>query len=198
MVAHASVVSSKHKVGLDSHADTCLVGDNCLVIYDHYRPVNVYHYDPKYGHRSAKTVDAAVGYQDPKSGQKFILINQAIWIDGFVNHLNGMHISEVLKFLAETPYETPHAIELVDPFNAPHLLIILHQLSSVTSYFDVFSPSITDYEDGDIPTIHLTLEEPLWNPSTGKNSEQEIQMLDHRGQISIPATAARGEKVKLH
>ena len=34
MVAHASVASSKHKVELDSQADTCVVGDNCLVIHD--------------------------------------------------------------------------------------------------------------------------------------------------------------------
>ena len=35
MVAHALVASSKPKVELDSHADTCLVDDNCLVINDH-------------------------------------------------------------------------------------------------------------------------------------------------------------------
>ena len=90
----------------------CVVGDYCLVIHDHNRLINVYSYEPKFGHRSAKTVDAAVGYQDLQSGQKFILmINEAILIDGLVNHLlcpmqchpNGVHISEVHKFLAETP-----------------------------------------------------------------------------------------------
>ena len=65
MGACASVANSKPKVELDSHADTCVVGDNCLVIHDHNKPVNVYSYDPKDGHRSAKKVDAAVGYQDP-------------------------------------------------------------------------------------------------------------------------------------
>ena len=67
MVAHASVASSKPKVELDSLADICVVGDNHLVIYDHDRPVNVYSYNPKDGHRSANTVDATVGYQDPQS-----------------------------------------------------------------------------------------------------------------------------------
>ena len=39
--------------------------------------------DPKNGHRSAKTVDPTVGYQDSQSGQTFILmINQAVCIDG--------------------------------------------------------------------------------------------------------------------
>ena len=59
--AHASVVNSKPKEELDSHSDTCVVGDDCLVIHDHNRPVNVYNYDPKDGHRSDKRVDATAG-----------------------------------------------------------------------------------------------------------------------------------------
>ena len=134
-----------------SHADTCVVGDNCLVIHDHDRPVKVYSYDPKDDYKSANTVDATVGYQDPWHGQRFILIiNQPICIDGLVNHLlcpmqcllNGMQISEVSKFLAQNPSETTHAIELVDPLDAAHPLIIPHQLSGVTSYFDVYYPSV--------------------------------------------------------
>ena len=133
MVAHASVASITPKVELDSLADMCVVGDNCFTIHDHNRPLNVYRYDPKDGHRSAKTVDARVGYQDLQNGQKFILmINQAICIDGLVNHLlcpiqchmNGMCTSEVLKFLTETPSETTHALVLFNPFDATHLLII--------------------------------------------------------------------------
>ena len=102
------------------------------------------------------------------------MINQAICIDGLVNYLlcpmqcclNGVHISEVPKFLAETPSETTHTIELVYSFDAIHSLIILLQLSSATSYFDVYSPSIADYQDEDIPKIHPTAEEPPWVPST--------------------------------
>ena len=74
MVAHASVASSKPKVELYSHANTCVVGDKCLVTHNHNRPVNVCSYDPKDGYKIAKTVDATVGYQDPQSGQRFILI----------------------------------------------------------------------------------------------------------------------------
>ena len=80
MVAYPSVASSKLKIELDSHAGTCVVGDNYSVIYDH-NLVTEYSYNAKGGHRSAKTVDAMVGYQDPQSGQKFILtINQAFCI----------------------------------------------------------------------------------------------------------------------
>ena len=120
MVAHAWVPSSKPKVELDSHADTCVFGDKHLVIHDQNRPANVYNYDPKDGHTSAKTVDSMVGYQDLQSGQKFILmINQAVCIKGLDNHrlcpmqccLNDVHISEVFKFLAESPSVTAHAKE---------------------------------------------------------------------------------------
>ena len=134
MVAHASVASSKTKIELDSHVDMCVVGDNCLVIHDHNRPIKVYDYDPKDGCRSAKTVGATVGYQDPQSRQKFILmVNQAICIDGLENHLlcplhcylNGMHISQVPMFLAESPSVTTHTIMLINPFDTAHPLFSL-------------------------------------------------------------------------
>ena len=134
------------------------------------------------GHRSAKTVDAIVGYQDSQSGQKFILMmNQAICIDGLVNHLlcpmqchlNSVQISEVPKILTENSNKTTHAIELVDTFDAAHPLIILLQLSGVTSYFDVYSPSVAEYENVVIPKFHLTAEEPPWYPSTNEYSERE-------------------------
>ena len=64
MVAHTSVASSKPKVESDSHADTFVVGNNCLVIHSLKRPVNAYNYDPRDGHKIAKTVNATVDYQD--------------------------------------------------------------------------------------------------------------------------------------
>ena len=54
-------------------------------------------------------------------------------------NMNGMHISELPKFLAESPSETTHVIELPNPLDAAHLLSIPLHLSSVTNYFDVYS-----------------------------------------------------------
>ena len=129
-----------------------------------------------------------VGYQDPQSGQKFILMKkQAIHIDGLDNHqlcptkchLNGMHIGEVPKFLSESPSETTHAIELTDPLDTAHLLIIPVQLSSETSYFDVYSSGIAENENEDIPKIRLMAKEPPWDPSMNEHSERETCMLDY-------------------
>ena len=63
------------------------------------------------------------------------MINQVIHINGLENHflcpmqyhLNGVHISEVPKFLADSPSMTTDAFQLLDPFNALHPLIILLQ-----------------------------------------------------------------------
>ena len=97
-----------------------------------------------------------------------------------------------ISVLAESPNEPTHAIELTDPFNAIHLLIIALQLSSVTSYFDVYTPNIAEYEDEDIPKIHLTAEEPPWVQSTNEYSKRETWMQDHQDQNKIPVTVARG------
>ena len=121
-------------------------------------------------HSTCALASAAVGYQDPQSGQKYILIiNQAICINGLDNHLlcpmqcclnGGMHISDIPKFFAKSPSVTTHAIELADSFDVIHLLITLLQLSRVTSNFYVYSLSIAECENEDIPKIHLTADEP--------------------------------------
>ena len=95
-------------------------------------------------------------------------MNLAICINGLEIHLlclmqfclNGMHISEVPTFLAESPSVTSHLIMLTGPFNTAHQQNILHQLSSVNSYFDVYSLSIAEYENQEIPKIYLTAEGP--------------------------------------
>ena len=124
------------------------------------------------------------------------IINQAICINGLVNHLqcclNDVQIGEVPKFLAENPSETTHATELVNPFTAAHPLIVPLKLSRVTSYFDVYYPSVVEYENDDIPKMLLTAEEPPRDLKTSEYSERETHMLDHQGHINIPATAARG------
>ena len=61
----------------------------------------------------------------------------------------------------------------------------------MTTYFDAFSASLAEYENEDIPKIHLTAEEPPWDPSTSEYSRIEACILGCQGQIIIPATMAR-------
>ena len=90
--AHTSIAVVETKIELDTHAGTCVVGEHCLIVHDHNRPVNVYGYvygyNPKAGSKDACIVDAAVAYAVPETGQVVILsINQAIEMKGLDYHL---------------------------------------------------------------------------------------------------------------
>ena len=77
----------KTKVELNSHSNTCVVGDQCLGIHVHNRPVNVFGYDSKVGSKYACIVDATVTYDEPKTGQVgILLIHEAIEMKGLDNH----------------------------------------------------------------------------------------------------------------
>ena len=139
--------------------------------------------------KSAKTVNATVGYHDLHCGQKYILmINQAIHSSGLENHLLcpmqccliGVHISEVPKFQPDSPSVT-----------TLHPIIIPLHLSSVSSYFDVYFMSVSEYENEDILKTHLIAEESPWYSSTEEYSECKTHMSDQQGQIIRTATVAR-------
>ena len=50
------------RVELDSHADTCVLGRNVLIVNEHTRVVNVSGFDPSQPSRQAKIVDCVVKY----------------------------------------------------------------------------------------------------------------------------------------
>ena len=89
-------------------------------------------------------------------------------------------MSEVPKFLADNPSVNPHAIYLADTFDATHPLIILHQLSGLTSYFDVYSLSMSEYENEEITKIHLNAKDTPWVLSTNEYSEREMNVRSSR------------------
>ena len=68
---------------MDSHADTCVVGEEtALIIQDFDRPVRVFGYSKDVGQPDrCKTVSGVVAYDHPETGQTFMLvIHQAILI----------------------------------------------------------------------------------------------------------------------
>ena len=56
----------------------------------------------------------------------------------------------------------------------------------MTSYFDVYYPSIAEYENDDISKIHHTAERLPWDPSMEEYSEREFHMSDHQSTIHCP------------
>ena len=97
--------------------------------------------------------------------------------------MNGVLINEVPKFLAPIPSKTMHAIQLENPFDATHLIIIPLKLNGGTRYFKVKKPTKEEKEDNSIIKIELTAEAPWWDPSSSDYSQQEQCMFDYRGRF---------------
>jgi hypothetical protein len=67
------------RIELESHADTCVIGRNALIVHKHTNVVMVSGFDPLQPPRQAKLVDAAIRYTCRDTGDHLILmINQAI------------------------------------------------------------------------------------------------------------------------
>ena len=124
--SHAIV---KTKIELYSHADTCVVGDQCLVVQNYNRPMNIFRYDLKVGPHHDCIDNATVAYTEPEMGCVVILlVNQAVELKGLDHHLlcpmqccmNGA----VIDFLAPILSETPHSIQIKNPFDTTHPIII--------------------------------------------------------------------------
>ena len=119
--------------------------------------MNFFRYDPKTKFKHACTVDPAVAYDDPKTGQLVIfLIHQAIEMKDLNHHLlrsmqccmNSVLIDEVPKYLAPVPSETINSAQMINSFDATHPIIIPLTITGITSYFNVRKP--TQGEDEDI------------------------------------------------
>jgi hypothetical protein len=73
---------------LNSHADTCVLGPDALILLDYDRPVIVKGYDPSLGTKTYATVSGALAYDEPVTGKVYhLVINQAIHIPHLDHHL---------------------------------------------------------------------------------------------------------------
>ena len=61
---------------IESYADTCVLGDNALIIQDHGRTVNVLSYNPSLGDRTYQKLSHVIGYDHPIIGKIYHLVIQ--------------------------------------------------------------------------------------------------------------------------
>ena len=177
---------------IDNHANTCVVGNNALITHDYQQPVSVSGYDPATGSQQLKIVSAAVAYDDHNTGETTILmINQAIYVPTVEHNLlcpmqmrlNEVEISECPKFLHPNPTDKTHAIVARDEQNEKYMIPL--QISGVVSYFPTRKPTMDEIDDAD-QIIHLTADQPKWDPHTDAHARAENSMLDFDGGIKHP------------
>jgi hypothetical protein len=167
---------------LDSHADTCVLGRDALIILNYDRPVDVEGYDPSLGKQC----------YDQQTGKVFhLVINQAIHIPHLDHHLlcpmqcrvNDVTVGETPKFLVPNPTDKTHALTITDnndPTQAVHLPLALR---GVTSLLYMWKPMVAEWESDQFPRYHLTSESLTWDPTTTTYEEQELAMVNHHGNI---------------
>ncbi len=137
---------------LDSHADTCVIGKECLVIHETHRFVNVVPYSDTLGGMDNKPIiSAALAYDEPMTGEVVILVvHNAILIDEMDNNLlcpmqlrmNDVKVDECPRYLADNPDDNSHSIHFP---NDDNFLIPLY-LHGVTSYFNTRKPTQAEYQ----------------------------------------------------
>jgi hypothetical protein len=167
---------------LDSHANTCVLGHDALIISDYNRPVSVVGYDESLRSKTYQTVSGVVAYDDPQTGRMLhLIINQAIHIPHLDHHLlcpmqcrvNDVTINDVPNFLAANPTDQTHALTLTDPNNPLQPVILPLTLRGVTSLLNVRSTTINEYNSHDHLRLHLTSETLTWDPTTDLYEQQE-------------------------
>ena len=190
---------------LDSHADTCVLGRDALIILDYQRPVTVVGYDESLGTKTYATVSGVVAYDDPQSGRTLhLIIHQAIHIPHLDHHLlcpmqcrvNDVIVNDLPKLLASDPTDQTHALTIKDPNNPIQPVILPLNLRGVTSLLYVRPVTIDEFNSLDHPRLHLTSETLTWDPSTTLFEEQETAMIDYSGNI-ISNDAVRGPSQTL-
>ena len=182
--------NSTSRTDLDSHAEACVLGRNCLIFQDYNKTVTVTGYDPSGPTISARTVSGALAYDDPKSGTPMILvIHQAIHIPTLDNNLlcpmqlrlNDVIVNETPKFLCKNPSDHSHALIISKEENDYEKLIVPLDLFGVVSGVMTRKPTVEEVES--CPRFVLTAEGPDFNPSSSEYQEQEMAMMTHRGHL---------------
>ncbi len=191
---------------LDSHANTCVLGRDALIILDYNRPVSVVGYDESLGSKPYQTVSGLVAYDDPQTGRMLhLIINQAIHIPHLDHHLlcpmqcrvNDMTVNDLPNFLAANPTDQTHALTLTNPDNPLQLVILPLTLRGVTLLLNVRNVTINEFNCHDYLRLHLTSETLTWDPTTDLYEQQEHAMMDYSGNI-VRDAAVKGPKLILN
>jgi hypothetical protein len=190
---------------LDSHADTCVLGRNVLILLDFDRPVCVQSYDPALGTKTFATVSGALAYDDPITGETLhLVINQAIHIPHLDHHLlcpmqcqvNDVTVDDTSKFLARDPTDKLHALTLDDPDHPAQTVTLPLALQGVTSLLNVRAPTLDKWNSDAFRRLHLTSETLTWDPTTTLYEGQELAMTDYSGNV-VRCDALRGQVSSL-
>jgi len=169
---------------LDTHADTCVAGANCIILEESNQTVNVNAFtDTHEPLTNVPIVTAARAYDDEITGTTYILIlGQAIYLGNQMKNslicpnqlrANGLIVEDCPKHLAPRDKPSSHSI-----FVPEDNLTIPLQLKGVTSYFTTRTPTINEVET--CQWVHLSNDQD-WDPHSETHQNQEYNYEELNG-----------------
>jgi hypothetical protein len=164
------------RIELDTHADTCVLGKNFLLLEYSGRVCDVYPYSDEYqAVKDVPIVSGATAVQDNETGEVYILVvNEGLWYGNRLNHslLNPNQIRYFGLKVQDNPFDaTP--LHILDP--ASNVSVAL-STQGTTLYANSRVP--TQQELSQCQHIVLTSPNP-WNPSTVHLSSVKLKSNDH-------------------
>ena len=146
---------------LDSHADSTVLGQNCVILSYSGRECDVRPYSDEYDAvQNIPVVTGATAWTSAETGETYILVfHEALWFGDRLDHslINPNQLRHFGIDVVDNPYaDTPMGIKLGDddddiPFTS----------KGTTIYFDSRTP--TDAELQNCRHVHLTCQQP-WDP----------------------------------
>ena len=169
---------------LDTHANMIVVGCLAYIIADVGKEVDVSAFSPDLKPIRVPLVDAAIHYEDEKTGKSYILVvRNAIWVKSMTTNLippfimreAGITVNDVPKIQVTNPTVDDHSIVFQeDGFRIPL------SLWGVFSYFPSRKPTRDEMLEAE--NVYL-LTPTVWNPHSDAYANNEEAMVDSDGNI---------------
>jgi hypothetical protein len=146
---------------LDSHADTVVLGRNCVILAHTGRECDVSPYTETYKPiKGVPIVTGATAWTSQRSGETFILVfHEALWMGDFMEHslINPNQLRHYGTQVQDNPYaQTQMHISVEDGTFAIPL-----EADGTTIFFHAQSPTEKELHE----CQHITLSSPQeWNP----------------------------------
>ena len=192
------IANGESFVDLDSHADTCVLGNNALMVETPHPPRTaiVSFADPSMGSVEKPILSGALLYTSTTTGKSVILIiHQAIHIDSMEHSLlcpmqlrdNDVFVDECPKSKAENPTIDTHTIRATSSDGTTVRFPL--RLRGVTSTLVVSKPTLAQYNECD--HVVLTSADLLWDPHSNDYELAEETFFAGDGEYKAPGDRDR-------
>ena len=178
-----------NQMELDSHADTAVLGRNCVILAFTGRECDVSPYNDTYQSiKGVPIVTGATAYTCQTTGDTLILVfHEALWMGDTMDHslLNPNQLRHYGVKVQDNPYDASQGMHLSTEDN--EVVIPLRSIGT-TIYFDTRSP--TDKELQECCHVYYTSKQE-WNPNAVRFPEPAIRL--EEGKLTARIDAIRAQ-----